>query len=160
MMENEKRNKTVGERIKTARRNAKLTQAGLAAKIGAATGTVQQYELGKREPRLSQLEKIATALDVSVGELLGTEPQIDREYEDLTEVLRSAGFVIEPTGFSDGPDEGGDLFYVWDEDAENPEEERVELVYRDLLRIVQEAEASADRKRTEYLRSRLLLDLF
>lgn len=60
----------IGQRIKKARKSAGLTQKGLAAQIGAATGTIQQYELGKRQPRLEQLQAIAHALDTSVSELV------------------------------------------------------------------------------------------
>ncbi len=66
---------TIGERIKEARKRAGFTQKELANQIEAATGTVQQYELGKRQPRLEQLQAIATALGVSVGHLLGQESE-------------------------------------------------------------------------------------
>lgn len=61
----------VGQRIKEARKGAGLTQKGLAEQIGAATGTIQQYELGKRQPRLEQLQAIAAALGIQVVDLLG-----------------------------------------------------------------------------------------
>ena len=59
-----------GGNIKAARKAAGLTQAALAEKCGLATVTVRQYESGKREPRLEQLQRIAAALNVSVGYLL------------------------------------------------------------------------------------------
>ena len=61
---------TIGDRIKTARSNAGLTQRALAEKSGIATGTVQQYELGKRQPRIEQLQKIADALEVDINYLV------------------------------------------------------------------------------------------
>lgn len=61
----------IGQRIKEARKNAGLTQRELAEKSGTATGTIQQYELGKRQPRLEQLRAIAAALGVQVVDLLG-----------------------------------------------------------------------------------------
>ncbi len=61
---------SIGKRIKEARINAGLTQKELAEKAGTATGTIQQYELGKRQPRLVQLEKIAYALETTVSELV------------------------------------------------------------------------------------------
>ena len=64
---------TIGQRIREARKNAGLTQRELAEKSGTATGTIQQYELGKRRPRLEQLQRIADTLDVSVGYLQGYE---------------------------------------------------------------------------------------
>lgn len=62
---------TVGQRIKESRKNAGLTQKALAEKCGLATGTIQQYELSKREPRTDQLKKIADALNVSINYLKG-----------------------------------------------------------------------------------------
>lgn len=63
---------TIGERIKKYRKVAGMTQRELAEKCGSATGTIQQYELDKRQPRVEQLQKIAHILNVSVSELLGT----------------------------------------------------------------------------------------
>ena len=60
---------TVGQRIKEARKNAGLTQRELAEKSGTATGTIQQYELGKRQPRLKQLLRIAETLGVNAFDL-------------------------------------------------------------------------------------------
>lgn len=61
---------TIGERIKTARKAAGITQAQLAEKIGSATITVQQYESGKRQPRIEQLRKIASALGLYISDLV------------------------------------------------------------------------------------------
>ncbi|MEE1061293.1 MAG: helix-turn-helix transcriptional regulator [Ruminococcus sp.] len=52
------------ERLKEARKNKGLTQAELAKKCGLATGTIQQYELGKRKPTNKNIKKIADALSV------------------------------------------------------------------------------------------------
>ena len=61
---------TMGKKIKEARKKAGYTQKGLAEKCNLATGTIQQYELNKRQPRLEQLKKIANVLNVSILELL------------------------------------------------------------------------------------------
>lgn len=47
-----------------------MTQKRLAELTGLATGTIQQYELEKRQPRLEQLQKIADMLDIDISELL------------------------------------------------------------------------------------------
>lgn len=57
--------------LKYARKDAHLTQKQLAALLGVATGTVQQWELGLRFPRPEMLAKIADALQVPVYELMG-----------------------------------------------------------------------------------------
>ena len=64
----------IGQRIKTARKNQGLTQKELAERAGTATGTLQQYELGKRQPRADQLRAIASALGVTVDYLLDVKP--------------------------------------------------------------------------------------
>ena len=57
---------TTGERIKEARKHRKMTQKQLAEAAGIATGTIQQYELGKREPRYEILIRICKALNISI----------------------------------------------------------------------------------------------
>lgn len=69
----------IGKRIQKYRKLAGLTQKELAEKLGVVTGTVQQYELGKRHPRLDQLQRIANALGVEVHELY-SDKQEDRDY--------------------------------------------------------------------------------
>lgn len=61
---------TINERIKAARKAAGMTQAQLAEKIGSATITIQQYEAGKRQPRIEQLQKIASALGLYASDLV------------------------------------------------------------------------------------------
>lgn len=56
----------MGQQIKKARQAKNLTQKQLASMLGVATGTIQQYELGKRQPRFEQLTAIADALGVNL----------------------------------------------------------------------------------------------
>lgn len=60
---------TIGENIKYFRKKIGLTQRELAERCELATGTIQQYELRKRQPSIDQLRKIATALGVSLFHL-------------------------------------------------------------------------------------------
>lgn len=60
---------SLGTNIRDHRKKAGLTQKELAAKLGVATGTVQQYELDKRTPRMSMLIKIADIFSIYVDEL-------------------------------------------------------------------------------------------
>lgn len=75
---------TIGQRIKEARKNAGFTQRELAEKSGTATGTIQQYERGVRQPRLEQFQRIAAALDVDVNWLMNgqTLEQRDQAMKD------------------------------------------------------------------------------
>ena len=65
--------KNYGEIIRIARKHAGLTQKELAEKAGVAKITIQQYEAGKRQPRLEQLEMLADAMKMDIGELLSTQ---------------------------------------------------------------------------------------
>lgn len=55
------------------RKQKKLTQEAVAKKLGIPRGTYSNYELGKREPDLETLKRIADFHGVSVDELLGRE---------------------------------------------------------------------------------------
>ncbi|HJC75693.1 MAG TPA: helix-turn-helix domain-containing protein [Candidatus Mediterraneibacter faecavium] len=71
---------SISESIRFFRKEAGLTQKDLARKCGLAEITIRQYESGKREPRSSQLAKIAGALKLSEADLyLGQRI----EYTDL-----------------------------------------------------------------------------
>lgn len=76
----------IGSRIKNARKAKGFTQKSLAQEIGAATGTIQQYELGKRQPRFEQLQAIADALDMNWLELLGYETT-EKSLEAVEEII-------------------------------------------------------------------------
>ena len=78
---------TIGQRIKNARKQQGLTQEQLAQRLGLATGTIQQYELGKRQPRIEQLRRIADALNVEWTDLVpeGDRPNFSaQEYTGLS----------------------------------------------------------------------------
>lgn len=62
---------TIGERIKQVRTEKGLTQKQLGELSKTSEGTVRQYEIGKRQPRIEQLQAIATALGVHPGVLMG-----------------------------------------------------------------------------------------
>ena len=60
----------VGDRIKTIRKKAGLTQRELAKKLGKSERMVRRYENGTIDFPYSVLRDIADALDVSVVALL------------------------------------------------------------------------------------------
>lgn len=65
---------TIGEKVKTARREKGISQKALASLIGLSELTVIRLEQGKREPRPSELEKIAEVLGVPVASLYDAVP--------------------------------------------------------------------------------------
>jgi predicted transcriptional regulator/transcriptional regulator with XRE-family HTH domain len=63
-----------GQRLRHARRARGLTLADLGAKVGRTPSVLSLIENGKREPRLSLVELLASALGVPVSELLKKQP--------------------------------------------------------------------------------------
>lgn len=61
---------TIGEKIKTLRKEMKLTQKELAHKIGVTASTVTKYENGQLEPNIEVLNKIATTFNISISTLI------------------------------------------------------------------------------------------
>lgn len=66
---------TIGERIKEARKAAKngkgMTQKELGEACGINEANIRKYENGRQNPKYETLQKIASALDVNVTDLLG-----------------------------------------------------------------------------------------
>ena len=62
---------TTGNRIRTLRREAGMTQAELAQKLGIPYQSIGKWERGLRSPKYETLKKIAKALEVDVNDLLG-----------------------------------------------------------------------------------------
>lgn len=60
----------VAARLKVLRRRRGLTQTELAARAGISRGYLSRLEIARQDPSLSVLEKLATALGVTVARLL------------------------------------------------------------------------------------------
>ena len=67
-------NYVTGGTIKTLREARNLTQAELADKIGVSSKTVSKWETAKGLPDITLLQPLASALGVSVIELMNGEP--------------------------------------------------------------------------------------
>src|ERR1700753_2682243 len=61
---------TLGQRLRHLRRSRGLTLAELGERVGRAPSALSLLENGRREPKLSVLEDLASALSVPVEELL------------------------------------------------------------------------------------------
>jgi transcriptional regulator with XRE-family HTH domain len=57
---------TFAEKLKELRLGKGMTQAGLAECSGIPLGTIRDYEQGKRDPLLSNAQKLARALSISL----------------------------------------------------------------------------------------------
>lgn len=86
----------IGEKIKHLRRQRGYTQQELAKIAGIPLVTLQQYERGvRKQPRLEQVEKIATALGISADKLLDisdllSDDQMYNLRKRLREILENA----------------------------------------------------------------------
>lgn len=63
----------IGRSVVEARKNAGLMQKQLAKKLGWSVDKVGNIERGQVDPKVSDIEKIAKALGMTVSELYGSE---------------------------------------------------------------------------------------
>lgn len=82
--------KHLGRRIKDARVLAGLTQEKLAEKVGVSRAAISRWELGEIEPKIENLVKLASVLDVSADYLLGIETENKKWELDLSDEGYSA----------------------------------------------------------------------
>ena len=60
----------MGEKLKSARLAAGLTQGQLAEKVGCQQRDISRWEAGQREPKATNLKKLALALGCSMDDLV------------------------------------------------------------------------------------------
>ena len=91
---------TTGERIKAARKNAGMTQAELADKLGIPYQSIGQWERNQRNPKLETLRKIAAVLGCEITGLLDpaeysfkiiSAPDTDLLQQMVREVVQQSG---------------------------------------------------------------------
>lgn len=61
------------ENLRRLRIEHELTQEDLAKRSGVSARMIQNYELGAFQPRMGTAEKLASALEISVNDLLGVD---------------------------------------------------------------------------------------
>lgn len=61
-----------GKRLQSLRRQAGLSQAGLARKSGISIRTIQEYEQQRRRPSIDVAERLAAALGVPLDAFAGS----------------------------------------------------------------------------------------
>ena len=62
---------TTGEKIKRQRKLLDMKQEDLSKIAGVSLKTIQRWESGERSPRIEEMNKLAEALKVSTGYLIG-----------------------------------------------------------------------------------------
>ncbi len=140
---------TTGEKIRALRKELGLTQKQLAEKSGIIETTIRKYESGAQNPKLNNLQRLATALDIPLNDLLPHDG-IDREFEMICDTLSAAGYKIEQGIMADR------YCVALAEDSEAG----VEIEYSDLVELCRVIIADAERKKREYIQKRLAIDLF
>lgn len=82
---------TIGERLKRLRNDILMTQDDLAAAAGVSTDLIRKLEQGRRNTAsIVSLHRIAAALDVDLGELLGRESMPEAAPDSGVLALRQA----------------------------------------------------------------------
>lgn len=66
---------TVGQKIRFARKKAKMTQNALAQKLNIPYQSIGQWERDIRKPKYETLQRIAEALEIDVSELVEPVPK-------------------------------------------------------------------------------------
>ena len=56
-----------------------ITQDALAAHIGVSKGAVSKWETGSSLPDISLLPQLASYFDISIDELIGYQPQMEKK---------------------------------------------------------------------------------
>lgn len=77
--------KTVGEKIRTLRKQQGLTLADLAKKTSRSVSLLSQIENGNVSPSFSSMQTIADALKINIGQIVGSEPVVEADGSFLLE---------------------------------------------------------------------------
>ncbi len=77
----------IGEKIKKYRKEKGLTQKKLGELCGINEANIRKYELGKANPKIETIEKIAKALETTADELRGIKRDIAYNVDEIVEVL-------------------------------------------------------------------------
>lgn len=97
----------IGDKIKELRLRNGLTQKLLGEKCGIAEPTIRKYELGKLNPKVETVKKIADALNVPVSEIMDWS-RFDERYPNLANEVKLIESVENEYG--EGSGELLDLF--------------------------------------------------
>ena len=77
----------IGKNIKRIRKEKGLTQKKLSELSNINEVQIRQYELGKANPKIETIEKIAKALETTTDELRGIKRDIAYNVDEIIEAL-------------------------------------------------------------------------
>ncbi|VXB25507.1 Anaerobic benzoate catabolism transcriptional regulator [Microbacterium sp. 8M] len=157
---------TIGRRIRQLRTARGMTLEQLATEIDRAPSQVSMIETGKREPKLTQLQAIARALDTTIDQILAETPLDERSGMEIAVERAMKGQTFQALGIAPFriaktvPDEAlrallalhGEIERLRDERSATPEEaRRANLELRHLMRNQDNHFADLEQKAAEIL---------
>jgi len=138
---------TIGEKIKRIRKEKGLTQKKLGQLCGINEVQIRQYEIGKANPKIETVDKIATGLGIPIYDLLGES--IESAMKNVTDNIKnentflnyllSLGYEYIPTLDNDIIGDGSDRgIYIKDESITIPlTKEEFRNLENDIIRDVE-----------------------
>ena len=87
---------TFGEKLREARKAAKLTQEELASKLSVSRQAITKWESGRGMPDVENLKAISAALDVSIDYLLDDGTKLDLNV--IREPINKEDYELEKAG--------------------------------------------------------------
>ena len=83
-------NDDLGQRLRTLRLKAGLSQRALAKKVNVASATISQMEAGKSSPSVGSLKRILEGIPIGLAEFFAFEPEVEGSVfyaaEELSEI--------------------------------------------------------------------------
>lgn len=93
----------LGQRLRTLRERAGLSQRALARKVGVASATISLMEAGKVSPSVGSLKRVLEGIPIGLSEFFAFEPEPDQTVfyaaQELTEIGRG-GLSLKQVGGS------------------------------------------------------------
>ncbi len=85
----------LGERLIRLRKAKNWTQTDLAHECGVSRNSIVNWETDKREPKISDIQKLAEVFGVSPNDLIGNENTVEQSYVNVDKKIAS-----EPESFA------------------------------------------------------------
>lgn len=114
-----------GQQIRRVRKAFHLTQQEMAQKAGIGINSLRRYEANERQPNMTVISKLATAVGLSVADFLWCDPATkepyltdeQQEFEAFNGYLREMGYSIklDLVRFDNSEGKNGPVWVIYDE---------------------------------------------
>ncbi len=85
----------LSELIRRNRKSKGLTQAQFAELLNMSEMTIRRWESGERSPRMEELQKISSVLDVPINDLLDNSPtEPAKQTEQQPSLFKNTGYSL------------------------------------------------------------------